>query len=211
VPNTSATARRGGRPALEEAAQLTAAILAAAEAAFLAEGFSRASIASIATAAGTSKQTVHARFGSKERLFIAVSNKLLSGRFVARAPKGMSLRDSLIHVAIQTLDAMLDPKMVMMNRIIVGEAERFPELARLADDDSSFPGRALVQQLLSNAAEGGELACDDPHRAMLMLLDLVLATPLRRAARDPGGISSAERHEWAARAVDLFLDGMRPR
>ena len=34
----------------------------------------RASVAAIATAAGTSKQTVFARFGSKERLFIAVSD-----------------------------------------------------------------------------------------------------------------------------------------
>lgn len=205
------TTRRGGRPHLAEAAQLSAAILAAAEAAFLTVGFSKASIASIATVAGTSKQTVHARFGSKERLFIAVSDKLLSDRFPSREPMGMSLRDSLIDVAIQTLDAMLDPKMVMMNCIIVGEAKRFPELARLADDDASFPGRAIVHRLLSNAVKNGELVCDDPHRAMLMLLDLVLATPLRQATREAACMSREYAREWATNAVDLFLDGVHPR
>ena len=209
LPGTKPAARKGGRPGVAEAARLTRAILAAAEAAFLKHGYSKTSIAAIAAAAGTSKQTVHARFGSKERLFVAVSNALLRERFSTPAPRGLSLRDSLIAVAIQALDAMLDPKMVMMTAIIMGEAKHFPELARLADNDASFPGREMMFVLIVDAVSAGELACNDPRRAMLMLQDMVLGTPLRAATLGEVGLDSQQQRDWAVDAVDLFLEGAR--
>ena len=203
--------RKGGRPRVAETARLTTSILTAAEAAFLKHGFSKTSVTGIAAAAGTSKQTIYARFGSKERLFIAVSDALLSDRFSPPAPRGLSLRDSLIAVAIQALEAMLDPKMVMMTAIIMGEAKRFPELARLADNDASFPGRDMMRVLIADAVDSGELACRDPRRAMLMLQDLVLSSPLRVATLGGIGLDRRAQHEWATDAVDLFLDGARAR
>jgi len=204
------SSRKGGRPVALEAARLGDAILAAAEAAFLTSGFSKASVQAIATAAGTSKQTVFARFGSKERLFIAVSNALLAGRFSPEPARALPLRDSLIDVARQALDAMLDPRMVMMSSIIMGEGKHFPELARLADEDVTFPGRDLMRSVIAAAAEAGELRCDDPRRAMLMLQDLVLSSPLRAAMVGNGVLNAEERGAWIDAAVDLFLDGLRP-
>ncbi len=206
-----AAPRKGGRPGVEEAARLTTSILAAAEAAFLKHGFSRTSVTAIAVAAGTSKQTVHARFGSKERLFIAVSNARLRDRFSAPPPPGLSLRDSLIAVAVQALEAMLDPKMVMMSAIIMGEAKRFPELARLANDDASFPGRDLMRSLIVDGMKSGELTCRNPRQAMLMLQDLVLGSPLRAAALGEAGFDKRAQLTWAGDAVDLFLNGARVR
>ncbi len=206
-----ASFRKGGRPDAAEAARLGEAILAAAEAAFFKAGFTKASVHGIAAAAGTSKQTVFARFGSKERLFIEVSNSLLKGRFSPAPAPGLSVRDSLIDVAVQALDAMLDPKMVMMSSIIMGEAKRFPELARLADDDTTFPGRELMRTVIASAAKAGELRCDDPRRAMLMLQDMVLGSPLRAAIVGQGELAADARRDWVVEAVDLFLDGLRPR
>jgi hypothetical protein len=142
-------------------------------------------------------------------LFIAVSDALLRVRFATPVPAGLSLRDSLIAVAIQALDAMLDPKMVTMTAIIMGEAKRFPELARLADDDSSFPGRQMMLLLIADAVASGELACNDTRRAMLMLQDLVLGTPLRAATLGEEGLDSEGRRDWATDAVNLFLEGAR--
>jgi hypothetical protein len=107
---------------------------------------------------------VFARFGSKERLFIEVSNALLRERFSAEPSRGAPVRDKLIEVAAQALDAMLDPKMVMMFSIIMGEAKRFPELARLADEDSTFPGRERMLAIIAEAAAAGEVRCTDPRR-----------------------------------------------
>lgn len=211
MPVSKTGNRKGGRPAVADALRLTKSILDAAEAAFLKLGFGRASVAAIATAAGTSKQTVFARFGSKERLFIAVSDALLSDRFSPPAPRGLTLRDSLICLASQALDAMLDPKMVMMSSIVMGEAKRSPELARLANDDATFPGRDLMRATISQAAQRGEIVCDDPRRAMLMLQDMVLASPLRAAMAGEPPLTAQARWEWAIQAVDLFLNGACPR
>ncbi|QKW54762.1 TetR/AcrR family transcriptional regulator [Streptomyces buecherae] len=65
--------RRGGavgRPAGRLAAKREA-ILQAAVAIFLREGYDRASVDAIAEEAGVSKQTIYNHFGGKERLFLA--------------------------------------------------------------------------------------------------------------------------------------------
>ena len=195
---------KGGRPDSATALRLSQAMLDAAEGIFLAEGFTGASIEAIATAAGTSKQTIYARFGSKEKLFLAVSERLLKPRFPARPMASASLAARLNTAARQILEAMLDPRMVRMYTIITAEAGRFPELARAADDD-----RLLVLQILEQASESGEIRCDDPRNAMLMFQDMVLAAPLRSTALGIRSWSGRELKAWADRAVAIFLNGMR--
>lgn len=206
-----APARRGGRPDRAASENLRQAILDAAETIFLAEGFSGASMEAIAAAGGTTKQTLYARFGSKEALFIEVSSRLLEGRFVPVATGAASLREALIAVSEQVLAAMLDPKLVRMHCIITAEASRFPELARLSDEDKTFPGRAKLYALLEGAVQSGELVLHDIRCAMLMLQDLVLASPLRAAALGFEVLGPEGRRTRAEFAVDLFLNGARPR
>ncbi|QZP07707.1 TetR/AcrR family transcriptional regulator [Caenibius sp. WL] len=203
--------RKGGRPSSASTARLSEEILGAAEKTFLAQGFNGASVEAIATAAGTSKQTIYARFGTKERLFVAVSNALLAYRFETRLLEHATLRDKLLAVARQMLDAMLDPKMVRMYTIITAEAQRFPDLARAVDHDDTFPGRALILQILTEAAESGEVHCGDPRKLMLMFQDMVLSAPLRSAALGLGKFDAPGLQEWATTAVDIFLKGLLPR
>ena len=210
APDSTAR-RRGGRPGRADTERLGAAILAAAEQVFLAEGFGGARMEAIAARAGTTKQTVYARFGSKEALFIEVSNGLLKERFAPVSAGQGTLRDALVQVADQMLAAMLDPRMVRMHCIITAEAERFPELARMTDRDESFPGRSILHALLAEAAERGEIDCRDPHQAMLMLQHMVLAAPLRAASLGLDTFDADACRNWTRYAVDLFLDGARPR
>lgn len=207
----SAPRRRGGRPGRADTERLGAAILAAAEQIFLAEGFGGARMEAIAAAAGTTKQTVYARFGSKEALFIEVSNALLRERFAPVSAGRGSLREALVQVADQMLAAMLDPRLVRMHCIITAEAERFPDLARMTDRDESFPGRTMLHALLAEAAARGEIECPDPHRAMLMLQHMVLSVPLRDASLGFNTFDAAARNDWTRYAVDLFLNGALPR
>lgn len=207
----SPTARRGGRPDRAASESLRQAILDAAEAIFLEEGFGGAGMEAIAAAAGTTKQTLYTRFGNKAALFIEVSSRLLEGRFVAAEMHELSLQDALVVASEEMLAAMLDPKLVRMHCIITAEAVRFPELARRSDEDQTFPGRLKIQALLENAVQSGELVLADVRSAMLMLQDLVLASPLRAAALGLEVLSPEDRRARAVRAVDLFLNGARPR
>lgn len=206
-----AQARRGGRPGRAAAEVLRQAILDAAEAIFLREGFGSARMEAIAAAAGTTKQTLYTRFGSKAALFVEVSNRLLEGRFVTTRTSEASLRDTLVAASEETLAAMLDPKLVRMYCIITAEALRFPELARLSDEDRTFPGRLKMLALLESAVQSGELVLADTRSAMLMLQDLVLAGPLKAAALGLEVLGPEARRARAEQAVDLFLNGARPR
>ena len=205
------TRDKGGRPDSATALRLHGAILAAAERTFLAEGYGSATVEAIATAAGTSKQTIYARFGSKGDLFLAVSGRLLGPRFPAKLPQDLCLQDKLAAAARQILDAMLDPKMVRMFTIITAEAHRFPELARATDDDQSFPGRLMIMHILQQAADQGDIQCDDLRAAMLMFQDMVLATPLRSAALGLDKFDAEALRMWADSAACLFLNGIRHR
>lgn len=204
-------ARHGGRPDRAASESLRQTILDAAEAIFLEKGFGGAAMEEIAAAAGTTKQTLYARFGNKAALFIDVSSRLLDGRFIAGYTRAASLRDALVAASEEVLAAMLDPKLVRMHCIITAEAIRFPELARRSDEDQTFPGRLKIQALLDSAVQSGELVLDDTRSAMLMLQDLVLASPLRAAALGLGILSLEARRARAEKAVDLFLNGTRPR
>lgn len=199
--------RREGRPDRAEAQALGHAILDAAEVAFLASGFDSAKMGAIAEIAGTTKQTLYSRFGSKAALFVAVSNRLLTGRFTSVPAMPLSLRDALVDVSVQMLAAMLDPKLIRMHCIIMAEAARFPELARLTDDDQHFPGRTIVSALLTDAVKAGEIICGDIRQAMLLFQDMVLAGPLRATALGLATFSLDERCAHARYAVDMFLNG----
>lgn len=197
----------GGRPDKASAARLGAAILAAAEQEFFTNGFSGARMEAIAEASGTSRQTLYARFGSKEALFIAVSNAILKDRFAAPLAAGGPLRDSMVHLADQMLDAILDPRLVRMYSMITWEAARFPELARMSDEDEAFPVRAMLEDLLAGAANEGLIACADPHEAMLMASSMIMDRPIR-AAQLGLPFPPQRQRAWARMAVDLFLNGV---
>lgn len=114
---------RGGPPG-RPAGRLPAkreAILHAAVAVFLREGYARASVEAIADRAGVSKQTVYNHFGDKERLFLAAvegERQRVAARFTPEPPTGPAAQSDL-------------PR--------AGEADRAPDgadAARLAGRDA---------------------------------------------------------------------------
>ncbi len=84
-----------------------------------------------------SKQTVYKHFGDKQRLlFTIVSDALdtavrsLSER-IARLPGTDDLEADLVALATEYLHAVLQERVVQLRRLVVGEANRLPELAEL--------------------------------------------------------------------------------
>lgn len=202
--------RRGGRPSRREAELLTEAIIDAAEQEFLEQGFGGANIETIAAKAGTAKQTIYSKFNSKENLFIAVSSRILAASLPERPEHQGSVHEQLRAVSKEMLAAILNPKLIRMHSIITAEAARFPELARLTDEDETFPGRILMRTIIADAARRGEIRCDNPQRAMEMLQTMVVSAPLRWEALSLRQFDQAAQAQWADYAVDLFLHGCLP-
>jgi TetR/AcrR family transcriptional regulator, mexJK operon transcriptional repressor len=205
--------RRGGRPSRDAAALLGDRILDVATALFLAEGYGATSIEAVAQRARIAKRTFYHRFPDKAALFAAVVNRIIAG---LRPPGGATLyeggglEDILRRLARLGLRASLAPMALALNRLMVTEAQRFPELAQIAAREGS---RAeAVQQiaaLLDREARAGRLALARPSFAAEQFLQMVIALPQRRASGLGQPMTEAELDAWADDCVNLFLNGCR--
>ena len=101
----------------------------------------------IAAAASVSKQTVYKQFADKQSLFREIVTGTVAEISDPVAEQVASLRDStdlaadLRGLARALLAQVLQPRMMQLRRLVIGEAGRFPELGRLFYD--SGPGRTI--------------------------------------------------------------------
>lgn len=100
---------------------------------FLNYGFSAVTMESIAAAANSSKVTLYNYFSSKEELFEAWAFEAGKGAFeqlVAAIDDSMEPRDVLFRVGTAYLKLITKQEVISINRLIIGEVERFPQLAQ---------------------------------------------------------------------------------
>jgi len=113
------------------------AILDVAHDVFLAQGYAATSMSEIAAKLGGSKGTLYNYFRSKEELFSAFMSDVCSDQaaiyFDPLTPigEGKSVRESLIDLGVSLLDFLLQDDFIAVHRLVVAEADRFPELGRL--------------------------------------------------------------------------------
>jgi TetR/AcrR family transcriptional regulator, mexJK operon transcriptional repressor len=208
-----AAPRRGGRPTRDDAAQLGERIIAIATELFLSHGFGATSIEAVAEAAGISKRTFYHRFRDKPDLFRAVVRRLIahwSSPFEAQLLDPGPLEATLARTAKQILAAALSQEAIALYRLLIAEAPRFPELARIITEQSAAGGSRLAA-LLEREARTGTLLIEDANFAAAQFVNMVLAGPRRAALGLGPAMSAAELERWTRRTVGLFLDGCRAR
>jgi TetR/AcrR family transcriptional regulator, mexJK operon transcriptional repressor len=205
--------RRGGRPSREEAALLGERILDIATELFLAEGYGATSIERVAQRARISKRTFYHRFPDKAALFSAVVHRIIQRlRPPAGTPlyEGGSVEDILRRLARLVLRAALAPMALALSRLMIAEAQRFPELAAIAAREGSRAEAVRhIAALLERAARAGELAIDRPEFAAAQFLELVITLPQRRALGLGEPMPEAQLEAWADDCVNLLLNGCR--
>ena len=180
---------------------------------FLAEGYGTTSIEAVAQRARISKRTFYHRFPDKAALFGAVVHRIVEQlRPPAGTPlyEGGNLEEVLRRLARLLLRAALMPMALSLNRLMVAEAQRFPELIAIVAREG---GRAEVvgqiAAMLDREARAAALAIDRPEFAAEQFLQLVVALPQRRALGLGSPMSAAEVDAWADDCVNLFLNGCR--
>lgn len=204
--------RHGGRPTRREAAALGDKILDAATTLFLSRGFAATSIEAVARRARISKRTFYSRFRDKADLYRGVVERLLQ-RWLPQvetaldAPAALDVR--LERLARQMLAVALTADALAMRRLLLAEAERFPELVEIAIAQGARRGIERVAALLQDDGLGERIAVEDCSFAAMQFQELVLSIPLRRANGFGTPMSDSELDDWARRSVDLFLNGCR--
>jgi TetR/AcrR family transcriptional regulator, mexJK operon transcriptional repressor len=189
------------------------AVLAAAERAFLAAGFGAVTMDAIAREANVSKATVYAHYTGKEELFGAVVARLSERRFYGFSVAALDpaeIEVSLTTIAARFLGLVLSQEAIALNRIIIGEVSRFPELGGVFWRAGPERTRAQIEAFLRRAAVIGSLAVPDPRLAAEQFIALARGEiHLRSLLRledpsDPAALSAA-----ASRAVATFLRAFR--
>lgn len=167
----------------ERAAERREAIARTAAKVFIASGFVETSVDQIAAAAQVSKQTVYEYFGSKERLFVevmtiaeqAVLNQV-GGRLGPEIATSGDLQSDLVRLARRYLRAVLDPDVMALRRLVIGEVRRFPELGRLWYAQGPKWLNERLAERFADLGRAGVLRVDDPlmtaHHFSWMLLGM---------------------------------------
>jgi AcrR family transcriptional regulator len=163
------------------------AILEAATSVFLRKGYLGTSMDEIAALAGVSKQTVYKHFADKERLFSEIVSSTVDEVSEVVHAEVMKLEDTgdveadLQDLARRQLAAVMQPRVLQLRRLVIGEAARFPELGRIFHERG--PGRTLaaLATAFEHLAERGVLRLDDPALAAAHFNWLIMSVPLNEA------------------------------
>ncbi len=185
-------------------------MLDAAKAVFMREGFGAARVEEIASLAGVSKTTVYRQFGTKEELFRSIvwrGMADLRGKIALELESGDDFSANLASLIDALVEHMAIPDSVHTSRLVIGEAVRFPDIAK---QFLQFVTTMLepLTSVLEAAAARGTIDIDNPANAASDLLTLVIGAPEVHLAIQT---TRAERKRRAERIHRLLLNAWKYR
>lgn len=144
------------------------AILEGAGRVFASHGYEGASMADITREAGVSKGTIYHHFSGKADLFGAYVGEQCARNLTPLSDPSQSsgtTGETLRGIGLAMVHLLLSPAGLAIDRVVISEAARFPELARAFYD--SGPARAItaLSGWLAAQAAQGHLVIADPEFA----------------------------------------------
>jgi len=187
------------------------AVLEAAAEIFVERGFEGASIDQIAQRAGVSKPTIYSHFGGKEQLFTEILTAVgddLASPMLRPGAEEADLESILLEIARAYARAVLNPRVVELHRLFVGEAERFPELSRRYFAAGPQMAHDSLAAFLAARIRRGDLKPADPATLAEFFASLIInPMRLRLLFRMDEQVDWEAEDRRAALAIRLFLDG----
>jgi AcrR family transcriptional regulator len=203
--------RARGRPQLRCDEETRAIIVEAARSEFATKGYAATSMESVARRAGISTKTLYRLIPNKAMLFEAsVTDRI--DRFVSvvklRACDGRNIEAALTEALIVCGELILDGEVIALQRMILSESEKFPEVAETFYHKAIRRTEETLAGWLSAQAARGLIEVDDATMAAGMLLGMLIFQPQRAVMfghKEPPSRQDIERR--AKECAVLFLDG----
>lgn len=142
---------------------------------FLRHGFSGTSMASIAAAVGGSKATLYNHFPTKELLFEAVIDMVLTQRRSVDDIdyRSMPCRKGLFAIATTIFTAAQESRSINVHRLVFFEARHNKAVGRALIGRGPEHGRQIIQSAFEHYVATGQLVCRDGHKASLYFVSLL--------------------------------------
>ncbi|GHH76688.1 TetR family transcriptional regulator [Streptomyces sulfonofaciens] len=143
------------------------AIVNAALAAFLEEGYGGSSVNRIAASAGVSITTLYRHFDGKDDLFVAVIQAACDTSAQTADPQWLDLPplEGLTEAGCELLRHILSEQQLALFRVVARDAQRFPELGRRYQQEILGDRTALFTRHLSRWPAKLRAKVSDPVRA----------------------------------------------
>ena len=190
------------------------AIIRAATEVFLRHGYVGATTDEVAARASVSKQTLYKHFADKQRLFAEVILETTVQLVDGLATVAGTLRDTddvrsgLRELAAGFLRGLLDPDVLRLRRLVIAEADRFPEVGRAWFDRGFDRSLVILGESLQQLADRGLLhRLGDPTLAAYQFAGLVMYQPMNQVmfAGTEALPSTEALDRIADAAVETFL------
>lgn len=145
---------------------------------FVEKGFAATRVDEVAARAGVSKGTLFLYFPSKEELFKAVVRENIAGRFKEWNDELESFAgstDDLLRYCYQVWwERVGNTKASGITKLMLSEAQHFPDLVEFYQREVIFPGRSLVRRILERGMARGEFRTMDlDHGVYLVLAPMI--------------------------------------
>lgn len=190
------------------------AIVTVATRYFLDHGYSGTSMSAIAAALGGSKGTLWNYFPSKEELFTAVIDHA-SMAFRTELSENLGQQGdfatALRIFGTKLLEKVTSPSAIALNRLVLAEAGRFPEMGRIFFERAPRLTIALLAEFLTGVMERGQLRREDPIEAAQMFVHMCLARLQQQLMMSVLSETTVEQREQEVdRALSIFLRAYAP-
>jgi TetR/AcrR family transcriptional regulator, mexJK operon transcriptional repressor len=207
-------------PATGRSARQRQAIVRAAREVFLRHGYAGATMDEVAAGASVSKQTLYKHFTDKQNLFGEVILETILTELFERLStaadtleSAADVREGLRALADGYLQGLLQPEVIRLRRLVIGEADRFPDVGKAWFDQGFERTLGLLGESMQRLAERGRLRdLADPTMAAYHFAGLVMYQPMNQAlfTGTKPRRSDAELRRIADAAVDVFLAAYGP-
>jgi len=186
-------------------------IIEAAIAIFAERGFGAARLEDVARRAGVAKGTVFVYFPTKDDLFRAVAQTVLTSHLERLQGAAADLDRpiaELVPMLLMQADAVIgEGRLPAMMRLLVSESRQFPDLARVWHDEVVSKVLGLLTMAIERAQARGEIKPGNARLYAFSIIGPMLASALfREVFRDTAPLP--DLRELAEQHARTILDGL---
>ncbi len=166
-------------PSTKRLAARREAFLAAARQLFEKKGFAEATLDDVIALSGGSRQTLYGLFGGKQGLFEAITSDTCEKIFHGLNPEKLAplaTEEVLKEIGTHYLAIVTSPSCLSLNRLVIAEAPRIPEVAQRFWKLGPGRSRAFLAEFFDRQIERGLLSMPDSHAGAEYFLEMLSGT-----------------------------------